>query len=96
MFVDNAALFYTASKVLMFLAVVTTTSSITCMIKHLIHVAMAPLTVYVGTSHIISIYHIPSPAGFMVTSHTSQHQCAKRTQHLKLVISILKDFVKNE
>ena len=32
----------------------------------------------------------------MVTSHTSQHQCAKRTQNLKSVISILKNFVKNE
>ena len=32
----------------------------------------------------------------MVTSHTSQHQLAKRTQNLKSVISILKNFVKNE
>ena len=54
-----------------------------------------------GTSHclckhISHYFHIPSPAGFMVTSHTSQHQCARRTQNLKSVISILKNFVKNE
>ena len=65
------------------------------MINYLIHVAMAPLTDYVGTSYIIFIYHLQQD----LWSHRilcSQHQCAKRTQHLKSVISILKNFVKNE
>lgn len=56
-FTDGVVLFYVTSTVMSFIVVVTT-SPITCMVKPVIVVVPVPFTVFVGTSHIISIYHL--------------------------------------